>query len=225
MDKEKVLDKIKKCLALGKSANEHEAAQALKQAQALMRKYEISDADVALSDIGEQRGGRKMAFKLAQWQWNVANMVADVFGCECYMLGKTMMFYGLGNRAEIAAYAFEVVYRQITAARRNFLKTCRARKPAHRRYLADQFCDGWMCGAWEVVKSFEMPAEEKAVMDAYTKKKHPDMVVAATRDAKTSKLQGSYAQFEAWRSGADAGKNVQLHHAMNGTEEVKRIGA
>ena len=148
MDKEKVLDKIKKCLALGKSANEHEAAQALKQAQALMRKYEISDADVALSDIGEQSGGRKMAFKLAQWQWNVANMVADVFGCECYKRGKTMMFYGLGNRAEIAAYAFEVVYRQIAADRRNFLKTCRARKPAHRRYLADQFCDGWMRGAW-----------------------------------------------------------------------------
>ena len=223
MDKEKVLDKIKKCLALGKSANEHEAAQALKQA--LMRKYEISDADVVLSDIGEQRGGRKMAFKLAQWQWNVANMVADVFGCACYTRGKTMMFYGLGNRAEIAAYAFEVVYRQITAARRNFLKTCRARKPAHRRYLADQFCDGWMYGAWEVVKSFEMPAEEKAVMDAYIKKKHPYMVVAATRDAKTSKLQGSYAQFEAWRNGAYAGKNVQLHHAMSGTEEVKRIGA
>ncbi|HFC0995183.1 TPA: DUF2786 domain-containing protein [Neisseria gonorrhoeae] len=30
MDKEKVLDKIKKCLALGRSANEHEAAQALR---------------------------------------------------------------------------------------------------------------------------------------------------------------------------------------------------
>lgn len=224
MDKEKVLDKIKKCLALGKSANEHEASQALKQAQALMRKYEISDADVVLSDIGEQSGVRKMAFKLAEWQWSVANMVADVFGCKCYMLGKTMMFYGLGKRAEIAAYAFEVVYRQIAAARRNFLKTCRARKSAHRRYLADQFCNGWMLGAWRVVKSFEMPAEEKAVMDAYAKEKHPNMVDAKTRDAKTSELQGSYTEVEALRSGADAGKNVQLHHAMNGAEEVKRIG-
>lgn len=51
MDKAKVLEKIKKCLALSKSANEHEAAQALKQMQALMREYGISDADVALSDI------------------------------------------------------------------------------------------------------------------------------------------------------------------------------
>lgn len=55
MDKNKAIEKIKKCLALGKSANEHEAAQALKQAQALMREYGISDADVALSDIKKTR--------------------------------------------------------------------------------------------------------------------------------------------------------------------------
>ena len=41
MDKEKALDKIKKCLALSRSANEHEAAQALKHAQALMDKYGV----------------------------------------------------------------------------------------------------------------------------------------------------------------------------------------
>ena len=51
MDKEKVLDKIKKCLALGQSANEHEAAQALKQAQALMEKYEVNAVDIALSRV------------------------------------------------------------------------------------------------------------------------------------------------------------------------------
>ena len=38
MDKQAVLEKIKQCLALSKSANEHEAAQAMKQAQALMKK-------------------------------------------------------------------------------------------------------------------------------------------------------------------------------------------
>lgn len=224
MDKEKVLDKIKKCLALGKSANEHEAAQALKQAQALMLKYEISDADVVLSDIREQSGARKMAFKLAEWQWSVANMVADVFGCECYMLGKTMMFYGLGNRAEIASYAFDVVYRQISAARREFLKTCRARKPSNRTYLADQFCNGWMMGAWGVVKEFEMSDDEKAVMADYKRKKHPHIDKAVVRDAKSSKLDGSAAMIKAIVKGHAAGKNVQLHHAMNGAEGVKQIG-
>lgn len=170
MNKEKILDKIKKCLALSKSANEHEAAQALKQAQALMEKYEVNVVDIALSEVSEQGADRRMAFKLADWQWSVANMIADIFGCQSYQRGKTMMFYGIGNRAEISAYAFDVVYRQISADRRKFLKNCRARKQAHRTYLADQFCNGWIVGAWEVVKKFEMSDEEKAVMDRYAKK-------------------------------------------------------
>lgn len=170
MDKQAVLEKIKKCLALSKSANEHEAAQAMKQAQALMKKYEVDAVDVVLSEVSERGSGRKMAVKLAEWQWAVANMISEVFGCKCYQLGNSMFFYGLGNRAEIASYAFDVVYRQISAARREFLKTCRARKPSNRTYLADQFCNGWMMGAWSVVKEFEMSDDEKAVMADYRRK-------------------------------------------------------
>ena len=135
-----------------------------------------------------------------------------------------MMFYGIGNRAEISAYAFDVVYRQISAERRKFLKACRARKPAHRTYLADQFCDGWIMGAWEVVKKFEMSDEEKAIMDGYEKKEHPNMPEARTRDAKSSILQGSTKEYEALVQGMESGKQVQLHHAMNGTDGVKQIG-
>ncbi|HHK6007091.1 TPA: DUF2786 domain-containing protein [Neisseria subflava] len=224
MDKEKILDKIKKCLALSKSANEHEAAQALKQAQALMGKYEVNAVDIALSEVSEQKADRKMAFKLANWQWSVATMISDVFGCQSYKRGKTMMFYGIGNRAEISAYAFDVVYRQISAERRKFLKTCRARKQAYRTYLADQFCNGWIMSAWEIVKKFEMSDEEKAVMDRYAKKEHSDMVEAKTRDAKSSILQGSTMEYEALAQGMESGKKVQLHHAMNGTDGVKQIG-
>lgn len=42
-DMQTIIDKISKCLALSKSANEHEAAIALRQAQALMQKYKISE--------------------------------------------------------------------------------------------------------------------------------------------------------------------------------------
>lgn len=224
MDKQAVLEKIKKCLALSKSANEHEAAQAMKQAQVLMKKYEVDAVDVVLSEVSEKGCDRQMAFKLASWQWKVAKMVADIFGCESYKRGKTIMFYGLGNRAEIAAYTFDVVYRQISVARREFLKTCQARKPANRTYLADQFCEGWLAGAWNKVKKFEMSDEEKTVMDGYTEKEHKGMPIAATRDAKSSKLEGTSVALEALMLGNEAGKKVQLHHAMNGKEGVKQIG-
>ena len=224
MNKEKILDKIKKCLALSKSANEHEAAQALKQAQALMEKYEVNAVDIALSEVSEQGADRRMAVKLAEWQWAVANMISEVFGCKCYQQGDAMVFYGLGNRAEIASYAFDVVYRQISAARREFLKTCRARKSSNRTYLADQFCNGWMMGAWGAVKEFEMSDDEKAVMADYKRKKHPYIAKAVVRDAKSSKLDGSAAMIKAIVKGHAAGKKVQLHHAMNGAEGVKQIG-
>lgn len=58
MDKQAVLEKIKKCLALSKSANEHEAAQAMKQAQALMKKYEVDAVDVVLSEVSERGSGQ-----------------------------------------------------------------------------------------------------------------------------------------------------------------------
>lgn len=79
-------------------------------------------------------------------------------------------------------------------------------------------------GAWETVKKFEMSDEEKAIMDGYEKKEHPDMVEARTRDAKSSILQGSKMEYEALVQGMESGKQVQLHHAMNGTDGVKQIG-
>lgn len=46
---ERILDKIKKLLALAKStSNEHEAANAMRKVQALMREHQLTDTDVAL---------------------------------------------------------------------------------------------------------------------------------------------------------------------------------
>ncbi len=55
MDREAVLKKIKKCMALSGSANEHEAAAALRQARALMEKFNLSAETVLASTVGESR--------------------------------------------------------------------------------------------------------------------------------------------------------------------------
>ena len=53
MSREEAILKIKKCLALAKSANENEAAIALRQAQSLMREFQI-DPDL-LGRAGSRR--------------------------------------------------------------------------------------------------------------------------------------------------------------------------
>ncbi len=60
-------------------------------------------------------------------------------------------------------------------------------------------------------------------MDEYTEKEHKGMRIAATRDAKSSELEGTSAVLEAFALGNEAGKKVQLHHAMNGKEDIKKL--
>lgn len=53
MDKSKALDKIKKCLALSKSSNPHEAAAALRQAQKLMHAHDITERELGAQQQGK----------------------------------------------------------------------------------------------------------------------------------------------------------------------------
>lgn len=51
MNHENILRKIQKCLALSKSANEHEASVALRQAQKLMELHNVSEEGLLLADV------------------------------------------------------------------------------------------------------------------------------------------------------------------------------
>jgi len=50
----KIIHKIRKCLALSKSANEHESAIALRQAQKLMLEHGISDNEIQAHEANER---------------------------------------------------------------------------------------------------------------------------------------------------------------------------
>lgn len=223
MDKEKALDKIKKCLALSKSANEHEAAQALKHAQALMQKYELDERDVALAEIRITAAGKTVPERPQDWQWYLMNMVAGVFGCKAAAWGVEVQFYGLGNRPDLAAYAFDVVYRQLAAARRLYLKEkCTARRPSHRVYLANQYCEGWIWGVKRNVADFAMNDQEITLLEDY-RKNQLKVVEVGSREKHTPPALEA-AGIMAAHHGLNDGKNVQLHNAMNGAEELKQIG-
>lgn len=135
-----------------------------------------------------------------------------------------MMFYGIGNRAEISAYAFDVVYRQIFCRPTQIFKKLPSKKASAQNLSCRPILQWLDCGCLGGSQKFEMSDEEKAVMDRYAKKEHSDIVEAKTRDAKSSNLQGSKMEYEALAQGMESGKQVQLHHAMSGTDGVKQIG-
>ena len=55
-ERERVIRKIKRCLALGESSNPNEAQMAMRQAQKMMEQYQLGLADVDAESVGmEQR--------------------------------------------------------------------------------------------------------------------------------------------------------------------------
>jgi hypothetical protein len=133
---ERAIRKIKHCLALAQSANENEAATALRQAQALMREYRLTEMDVKLSDVGEVESQFSRAERLPTWGRNLSGAVAHVFGRTSlygrkYCKEKDRIiarasFVGVTPAQHIALYAFEALLTKLKFARKQYVAAVRA---------------------------------------------------------------------------------------------------
>ena len=109
MDNTKIIDKIKKLLALGEhNPNENEAQSAILKAHEMMAAHGISavstDEDISYStESCEHKGDRK-------FRRNLAAIIAPNFRCHNYLSDGRVMFFGRSNDAKIAKEAFEYAY-------------------------------------------------------------------------------------------------------------------
>jgi hypothetical protein len=213
-----IIEKIKKCLALAKSSNEHEAAAGLRQAQKLMQAHGITDLDIEHADIQEEGATAGAARKPASWECGLADRVAKAFGCDVYlsvgMLATRWMFVGAAPSAEIARYAFEVLFRQVKRARANHIKTALKRCTTTRTRRADLFCEGWVITATALIERFSGNEEMQARIAGYLENKHNLKSFHGTnRNAGRNLSERDYGDLDA---GCRAGKAAQLNRGVAG---------
>lgn len=218
MDKARAIDKIRKCLRLARSSNPHEAAAALRQAQALMREFGVDDADLLACEASEARARSRAARNPVDWEVILANMVAGCFGCDIVFVGRQRLyprhgeyaFIGTGPRPEIAVYAFAALLRQAERARAQYiaqeLKRCRA---ATKTVRADEFCRYWILAVQKKVQALVPSAEDARAVAAFKAKHYP-----ATTDAKG--VERRAGRFEDRLQGFSEGERAQLHHGVDG---------
>lgn len=112
MEDNKILDKIKKLLALSKSPNEHEAQAAMLKAQELMAKYgmtveESVETEITYtSTIAETSGN-------ATFRAPLGSIIAKNFRCEVFLSGGCISFYGRSEDVPICKEVFEYAYKTI----------------------------------------------------------------------------------------------------------------
>lgn len=87
-DKDKIITRIKKLLALSQSPNEHEAISAAEKAQAILATYNLSMADVTLEEADEFVIDNEIATESAPWKRQVAVMTAKMYFCTYFYTQK-----------------------------------------------------------------------------------------------------------------------------------------
>jgi len=228
-DKDKILDKIKKCLALSASSNEHEAKAALRQAQKLMEQHGITAQDVQAADAEERLVKAGATKTPARWEAYLAARVCVAFGCRSIfqrgLFGRSASwcFIGCVPNTEIAEYAFKVLLRQCRRARKDYIsKRLRRCKPANKTRRADVFCESWVSAVTELIQAFAATPEQQRAIEAYMQKHHPNLQSLKSRSRTGDKLTSR--DYSDCIAGHEAGRKAELHRGVNGTER-KGIGA
>lgn len=207
-----LLAKIRKCLALGKSSNEAEAAAALAKARALMDAYGLTAEDVELSEIGEEIAKGNRSRRPPQWENILCLTVRRALGVEV-VLGDPgeRHYFGRGAAPQIAAYAFAVLFRQLKAARAEYVRTRLKRcTVARKRQRADVFCQAWASVVYTQIKRLMPERTTDEAVGKFIARRFGNLITVEARNAST---KGGRLSQDYW-AGHDQGRKVELHNAV-----------
>ncbi|PIQ39489.1 MAG: hypothetical protein COW58_11430 [Thalassolituus sp. CG17_big_fil_post_rev_8_21_14_2_50_53_8] len=220
-DKRKILEKIRKCLALAKSSNPHEAAAALRQAQKLMAAHKLSEQDIDLLSVKSARANAGRAQKPPKWQHMLVGVICEAFSVEAifrsgfFQKETEVEFIGIEEAPEVASYAYDVLRRQLTRDRAEHVRKQKRCKPATKSRRGDLFAEQWVVAVYSVIADFISPVSEKhkTLIAEYKNKNHAELKALKPKEhsAKGNDLQ---SQNEGYRKG----KEAQLNRGMTGTK-------
>lgn len=221
MNRDDLLRKIRACLQLSKSSNEHEAAAALRQAQALMREHGISPREALASDVIERetKTGRRGDDVHESMHWLIG-IVRTMFRCHSVIrcgIGSpvSVVFYGTGADPEIAAYAFDALRVQMDRAAKSHISRVRVR--ANREARGEAFRRGWVAAVQRMLTANEneyLSPHMIAKLEAYRAARFT-RVVAARGKA----INGKAIKDGDYSAGIAAGKNARLNSGIGGPKQ------
>lgn len=228
-NRDDILERIRKCMALAKSGSEHEAAVALRQAQKLMELHKVSEAEMLAVGVRESRTKAGAIARPASWESDLAAHVAAAFGCKLIFSPSWheawWVFIGLPPAHEIAAYSLEVLLRQAHKARREFIDGAlkRTKKKANKTRRADLFSAGWVRTACAQVGALTPPDGAAEAIQAHIKLKHPSLGQLSTTDRNAGRNL-SERDHDAYHAGRSAGHTAQLHQGVGANKPLMLEG-
>jgi len=221
MDKKTAIDKIHKCLALAKSSTEHEAATALRQAQALMREYGVSHPEVLAAGVVQKAALASGNLKPTIYETSLASAVARSFGCDLVFsagwrpgVGHVGSWVMIGHEPgpDVASYSLDVLYTQLQRARKAYSKATLKRYGKKNKIAkADAFCEGWVNQVRLLVPPMVRTDDQDAEVEAYKGIHYPQLGSLQPRERKVSRKTDTSDDYA---SALAAGRSAQLHRGL-----------
>lgn len=132
MEKEDIIVKIKKLLALSESSNENESKNALLKAQELLIKNKLSMEDIKENETEKVEVSTEITditFTRAKWKSRLADVIADNFCCYNYILRSgTNRIVFMGKKEDVLvckivySYAIESIKSTVKRMQYHFYK-------------------------------------------------------------------------------------------------------
>lgn len=232
-DLKRVMRRLRKVLALSQSSEPGEAAAALHQARAIMDKYGLDHVDAQISAV-EESSTTLSGTDMLRWEVILVDTIKRAMGVEVLISryektkGRTrprasVIFVGEGHRAQVAAYAFDVLRRQLRASMQTTYAALAQKAGPNvnatdiRRLLTrsqrEAYANAWVSAVHQKIQALDI-AVSPAVKRYMAEKEAPAMEHKNLKPS-TRKHKQDALTIHLLREGFRAGSQAQLHQAMD----------
>lgn len=224
-ERERVIRKIKRCLALGQSSNPNEAETALRQARAMMDKYRLSEVDVALAEVG----GYVLSVgksRMQGWEKVLAKTAAEAFRCRVILCpGPTLrlLYVGVMPAAELSAYAYDSLRAQLILAKARYQKA----RPGAGRAKVNDFCMAWVIAVGNKITEFAKANAGEAdtqnalvVIQQKESRAISQWIEQKFGETTRAMVKGRKLDADAAAMGSAAGSKARLNTAIHGRKDA-----
>jgi len=236
-----IKNKLKKLLALSASDNEHEARRAMEYAQALMNKYNLRVADVAMDGSGAHIKNQDIfgaTKQTPQWLSSLGWAIASAFDGQAILsqnswdeyrrqYGWKMTFVAGRSDLEIIIDLYERLNQTIPRMSEQFVKAEKQRgNPIHPKTLHNSYRHGLVATISErlyLLQANTRPAPDKPVTAGGITGKELMVVKEKAVEQRINKMfphlshtsqQSSARDGNAYQQGIADGHNVSLHRSV-----------
>lgn len=226
MNKQKALKKIAKCLELGNSANVNEAANAIKMAHSLMLKYGLDKDDIEFIKMGKTQSTHLLPATISSTILRVIRGINTKFGVEAVLLNhkglKRVEFIGEADRAIFAAFAFDIIYREMNEQtgqfRNGFSGSGTSNSEVMRR--VNSFVSGWVEGALEKLPIITADDDSTNKINNYIDKEFKNIDRETFKQQLRDAMKKITADYEV---GLKKGRKISVSRPINGTQAPRLL--